>query len=339
LSDSPPNAPEEAEHRRLLPFRGWWPLAAGILLGIALRLAFSQKPGGAYAAMAGSFIYLAPLGVGAITVFVAERQSRRSWGYYFGAPFVANLLFIAGTMLVMLEGLICAILIVPVFSVFGAMGGVLMGAICRLTNWPKQAVMSFALLPLLAAPIEDRFALPSSLSAVEYSTYVPAAPAQVWRRIVDPGQIQSEQVAQAWVFRIGVPLPVTGALESTPEGRVRRVSMHKQVRFDEVITDWEEARYLRWTYRFDEESFPPNALDDHVRIGGHYFDFVDTSYTLEPAGEGTHLRVRMSYRVSTRFNWYAEPVARWLLGNVAEVNAKYYARQAQVSHRPDDFLK
>ncbi len=322
-------APKEATRLRLLPFRVWWPLAAGVLFGIALRLVFSQTPGGIYAAMAGSFIYLAPLGVGAVTVFVAERQARRSWGYYFGAPFVANVLFIAGTMLVMLEGLICAILIIPVFSAFGALGGVVMGTICRMTNWPKQAVMSFALLPLLAAPIEGRFELPSTLSTVESAIYVAAPPARVWRQIVDPGPIRSEDVAQAWVFRIGVPLPVAGTLDAEPEGRrVRRVSMLKQIRFDEVITHWDEPRYLRWTYRFDEDSFPAHALDDHVRIGGHYFDFVDTSYSLEPAGEGTRLRVRMSYRVSTRFNWYAEPVARWLLGNVARVNIEYYGRQA-----------
>ena len=65
-----------------------------------------------------------------------------------------------------------------------------------------------------------------------------------------------------------------------------------------------------------------------MRIGGHYFDLVDTSYTLTPVSEGTELKVRMSYRVSTQFNWYADPLARLLLGDVAQVNLEYYAARS-----------
>jgi hypothetical protein len=311
--------------KRFLPFRAWWPVLAGVLAGIALRLAFSARPGEPYAAMTGAFIYLAPLAVGAVTVYFAERQERRTWGYYFAAPFLSNALFILGTLLIMIEGLICAVLIVPVFATFGALGGLVMGAVCRATKWPKQTVMSLALLPLALAPIEDRFELPSTTASVERVLYVNAAPARVWREIVDPGQIHGEDVQHGWVFRIGVPLPVAGSLH----GRVRHVTMGKEIRFDEIITEWDEPRYLRWAYRFDEGSFPPGSLDDHVRIGGHYFDFLDTSYALRPVGPGTEIRVRMSYRVSTRFNWYADPLARWLLGNVAQVNAEYYGKRAE----------
>jgi hypothetical protein len=51
----------------------------------------------------------------------------------------ANLLFIAGTMMILLEVLIRAIVIAPLFFITGAIGGLAMGAVCRLTSWPKQA--------------------------------------------------------------------------------------------------------------------------------------------------------------------------------------------------------
>jgi hypothetical protein len=36
----------------------------------------------------------------------------------------------------------------------------------------------------------------------------------------------------------------------------------------------------------------------------------------------------MSYRVSTQFNWYADGVARLLIGNFEEVILKFYQRRA-----------
>ena len=116
---------------RVLPFSNWWPLAIGALTGIVLRLILPLgKPGGAYAAMEAAFVYLVPTAVGAVTVFVAEAKQRRAWSYYVWAPVVANFLFVLGTMAILIEGLICAIIILPLFCALGALGGVVMGAIC-----------------------------------------------------------------------------------------------------------------------------------------------------------------------------------------------------------------
>ena len=105
--------------------------------------------------------------------------------------------------------------------------------------------------------------------------------------------------------------------------------MGKSVHFEQVVSESRENRYVRWTYRFSEDSFPPHALDDHVIIGGHYFDVLDTAYTLTPSGpESTELNIRMSYRVSTQFNWYADAVARFLIGNFEDVILEFYRRRA-----------
>ena len=335
--DSKPDSPEgrlppavPPRKKAYLPFRSWWPLLAGVLTGIALRLVFSGKPGDMYAAMMGSFVYLAPVLVGAVTVYVAERSERRSWGYYFWAPFIANALFVCGTLLIMIEGLICAILIVPLFSLFGAIGGLIMGVVCRVTKWPKQTLMSFAALPLVLGWVEADVALPHQWGAVERVIVVDAMPEAVWKQILHAGDVQADKVERAWAFRIGVPAPVAGVTRRTPAGPVRRVTMGKRVYFDEIITDWQEPRFVRWTYRFYEDSVPPDALDDHVMIGGHYFDLIDTSYTLTPLADRTEIKVRISYRVSTQFNWYADALAQLLLGNVAEVNLGYYASRSLV---------
>ena len=118
-----PVRPTDPQAGRIsLPYSKWWPLIVGIVTGIAMRLVFSGKPGGPYAAMMSSFVLLVPLLVGAVTVYVAEMQRRRSWAYYVWAPALANVLFVVGTMAIMIEGLICAVLIGPLFGTVGAIG-------------------------------------------------------------------------------------------------------------------------------------------------------------------------------------------------------------------------
>lgn len=319
----------KARDPRPLPFSYGWPILAGALAGIALRLIYSGKPGDPYAAMMGSFIYLAPVVVGVVTVYVAETKARRDWVYYFVAPVVANTLFVVGTLLTLIEGIICAVIIIPLFCLLGGISGLVMGAICRATNWPKRTVYAIAALPLVLGSPETSLPLPQREAAVERSTLINAQPAEIWRQIHFARDIRPEEINSAWLYRIGVPVPVAGVTEETPGGLVRRVTMAKNVRFDQVLAEREENRYVRWTYRFDKDSFPPYALDEHVVLGGHYFDIKDTSYTLTPLGNLTELKVVMRYRVSTQFNWYAEPVARFLLGNLEEINLEYYRRRSE----------
>jgi len=320
---------------RLLPFAGGWAVLAGALAGLALRVLFMGKAGSPYASTMATFIYLSPAIVGAVTVYVAETRQRRSWGYYIGASFLANVLYVFGTLLVMIEGWICAVVIFPLFAALGSVGGLIMGAVCRATNWPRQAVLGLSVLPLVLGFVETGLPLPDRIGTVERATIVHATPERIWGRILNAPDIKPQEVDRAWLFRIGVPVPLAGVTQDTPEGPVRRVTMGKGIYFDEVITDWRENRYIRWLYRFYEDSFPPEALDEHVEVGGEYFDLIETSYTLTPMGEQTELKVRMKYRVSTRFNWYADPVARIFLGNVAEVNVGYYRHRSEATELPE----
>src|SRR5689334_6977259 len=98
MSESAPGS------RRLLPFRTLWPFLAGAGAGVALRLIFNAGAMSILHAMSGAFIFLAPVVVGVVTVYIAERSTRRSWAYYFGAGALANALFVMGTMLIMIEG-------------------------------------------------------------------------------------------------------------------------------------------------------------------------------------------------------------------------------------------
>jgi hypothetical protein len=327
----PSPAPLPSSPFKLAPFSNWYPFAAGVAGGLFLRALFSGQPGGTWSAMAGSFIFLAPMLVGAITVYVAQTHKKRSWAYYFWAPFVANLLFVLGTLVIMWEGLICALVIMPMFAFVGAIGGLAMGIVCRVTNWPKQAILSLAALPIALGLGGDYVPTPTVISSVQRSVFVNAPRAQVWHHINYATNIRPEEFSATWAAKIGVPMPQSGVTEMTAQGRVRKSLWDKSVHFDEPIVEWQPERYMRWTYRFDPTSFPPHALDDHVMIGGHYFDLHDTSFTLTPESGGTRLAIKAHYRVSTQFNFYADRVAQLLLGNMFETGLEFYKNRSDKS--------
>jgi hypothetical protein len=324
-------APENNNH---FTFSSLYPLTAGVVAGLLLRFLFYGKPGSSWSAMAGAFIYLAPLLVGAVTVYVAERKRRRSWTFYFWAPFMANCFFVVGTLLIMIEGLICAMVIVPLFAALGALGGLAMGIVCRVTNWPKQALSALAALPLALGLAGDGLPTPSEFSRVERSFFIAATAEVIWQQLTQADHIAAEDFKGTWAARIGVPMPLAGTTVlrpgDSPTGYVRLAQWQKKVHFEGLVTDWQPARYIRWTYRFAPDSFPQGALDDHVMIGGHYFDLIDTSFKLTPVSGGTQLSIAANYRVSTQFNFYADRVAQLLMGNMLQTAGDFYQHRSLV---------
>jgi hypothetical protein len=327
---SSPDTPEP--HRFWIVQFGWTvPLLCGALVGVAFRLFFSGTPGEPYHAMMSTFTLLVPIVVGAVTVYMAERAGRRSWSYYFFAAAAANALFVIGTMVIRVEGLICAVLAVPLFGLVGGLGGILMGAVCRWTRWPRPAIYSFAALPLLLGGLEQNLALPQDIQSVERVRTISESPEAIWTHLTVAKDIQPDEIGTAWMYRIGVPLPLSAVTVLADGTQVRHIMMGKGIRFDQIAADWQPNRRVRWTYRFANGSFPPGALDDHVRIGGRYFDVIDTEYVLRKLNAGTELRVTMRYRVSTAFNWYTQPIADFLVGNFEEAALRFYAIRAEKS--------
>jgi len=321
-------SPEAGSRPGLRRLRWMAPLGGGALVGIVMRLIYSGHAQDAYSAMMLSFVLLVPLLVGAVAVFIAERYETRSSRYHFWIGANANALFVLGTFLVMIEGLICAIVAIPLFWVLGGCGGVAMGIVCRWTGWGKRTVYCLTALPLLLGGLEQYLPLPQGVSSTERTLVVAAPPGAIWKQLLAAPDIRPEEMSGAWMYRIGVPLPTAAVTTMTDGTAIRHITMGKGIHFDQVAAAWEPNRRVRWLYHFAPDSFPPQALDDHVRIGGSYFDLVDTEYSLQQVAGGTELRVRMTYRVSTGFNWYARPLAALFVGNFEEAALAFYARRA-----------
>lgn len=327
------SAPPPLKKARWLYGNWLWPLLCGVLVGLGMRLVFSAKAGDPYTTMLVSFLLLAPLIVGMVAVYVVERQERKHAGYHFGMGVLANVFFVTGTLVMGLEGAICAIFAAPLFAIIGGIGGVFMGLICRYLKRPGPTLYGIALLPLVLGAIENPHP-EGRIERIERRVLIAAPPAEVWRQLMTADAIRPDEVDAAWTYRIGVPKPLAGVVRQTPTGLVREVRMGKGIHFQQMSTDWQPQRYVHWQYHFDADSVPAGALDDHVRIGGQYFDLLDTAYTLTPRAGGTELAMSLDYRVSTAFDWYAAPLGRWLLGGQSETLLSFYRRRAEARHRP-----
>jgi hypothetical protein len=281
--------------------------------------------------MSGSFVLLVPIVVSAVSVYMAELSERRTWFYYFKIGAAANVLFVMGTFLILIEGIICIILAAPLFALLGGFGGLLAGAVFRAVRWPRHTMYGIAALPILLGALEPLRSLPNEVESVSRTVMIPVPAHRVWEQLLTSRQIAPGEIDSAWMYRIGVPPPLSAETELREGELVRHIVMGRAIHFDQVSSDWVPDRQVRWTYRFREDSVPAGALDDHVKIGGAYFDLIDTTYSIANTPVGSELSVEMRYRVSTNFNWYAAPIARGLVGNFESTALAFYAHRATAS--------
>jgi hypothetical protein len=309
---------------------------AGAVYGLMMRAVFGlamfqgTHVSDAGGAMLGSFLLLVPALIGMLTVYRLA-PARRTWGKALLLPWVPTLLFVAGTALLLIEGSICIVMALPIFLILASFGGFLMWLVMKFSK-PSTAVMSsFLLLPVVSGLYERTLPLPDALQTSDASIHIAAPAAAIWQLINRAEHIAPAEMADGWAYRIGVPHPLEAITVAEDGVRVRKLRWEQGVHFDEPILDWDENHYIRWRYVFAADSIPPGALDEHVTIGGRYFDLIDTSYRLEPETDGTRLTIHVSYRVSTRFNWYAARLARWLVDDSARTILAFYQHRGEMT--------
>lgn len=303
--------------------------AYGIGAYKAFDTLFSKQGGGASGLMLTSFLVGVPVCIGIIVGVVA---SRRRYGAgttgLLATLAVALFVFAAGALL--REGMICIVMALPFFLILGLLGALVAWIVSLFLPTEKTPRMYAAvLLPFGLGAMEQHAVPPDSIQHIHRSVYIQAAPETIWRHINYPTDIQPRELESGFAYRIGVPYPIEARTLEPRVGGKRQLVWQRGVTFDEEITAWDANRHIAWRYRFSPDSFPPGSLDDHIVIGGRYFDLQDTSYTLTPEAGGTRLDIHVTTRVSTNFNWYAVAWARFLVGDTADAILGFYKRRSE----------
>jgi hypothetical protein len=282
----------------------------GLLYGASIRFGSRMFPNSSvFVVVSLGFVVFLPLAMGFVSVFIVERRRPQPLWIWFLLPWIPLLAGEAAAMIVAWEGLICIVMFTPIGMVASSLGGVAAGLIARyaMSQRVKNAsAVCVLFLPLLVSPLEQRFHAQGEFRRIETVIDIQASPDVVWRNIERVRRINPAELRPSWSRRIGFPNPVEATLSYEGVGGVRHASFDGGVLFIETIDLWQPQRRLAFSIKAQTAQIPPTTLDEHVTVGGAFFDVLRGEYTLELLANGTtRLHLESQHRVSTDFNWYA----------------------------------
>lgn len=289
-----------------------------IAFAIILRLIFGTESWNwMFSVMSVTFLFCLPLIVGFLTVFLSGRSLAKIWVYRIFAPWVPIIVFTLITLFVDLEGWACWMMILPAFLVEATIGGILGGYI-RLRKRSRTVHISLiVLLPFVFAPIEQRIG--SFSKTYEAYTYIDinSTPEKIWDNVTRVRLITEEQ-DKGWLTRsLGFPRPLSAELDSLGVGGYRKAYFTKGLVFHETVTEYVDRRKMAFTIKAYPHEIPSTTMDEHVVIGGDYFDVLDGIYELEELNESTYrLHLSSRFRLYTTFNFYAGFWAKWIMKDI-----------------------
>jgi hypothetical protein len=170
----------------------------------------------------------------------------------------------------------------------------------------RNTSVAIALLPIILGFPEGRVSESNQVRTVETQILIHAPQEIVWRSIKSVPAIAPEELQWSWTRAIGFPRPIEATLTKEAIGGIREASFAGGVVFTETIFDWQPPNEIAFTIRPNSDSIPPTTMDEHVKVGGRYFDVLTGKYQLTPQPDGsTLLKLTSQERLSTHFNAYA----------------------------------
>ncbi len=280
--------------------------------------------------MSFSFLFSLPISVASIISYLLKIRMNIGFAKTFAVCCLPVVALVVCTLAFAIEGIICVIMALPIFLTTIFLGTVLGWFFAEISQIrSKKLVSMLALAPFLFVAAEHHIKPSDEFHHLQKTIFIESSAEDLWPVIMNTSDIKPEELSGGYAYGIGVPYPVGAKTELEEVGGIRKSKWQKGVSFDEVIVKIEKNKYIEWTYNFDDSSFPPGSLDDHIKIGGVYFDLENTSYTINPENGGISLTMDVTYRVTTNFNWYSRLWADFFIGDTMDTLLKFYKTRAE----------
>ncbi len=273
--------------------------------------------------MSFTFLFLLPGIVGAMVILLSAKERVQKLSYRIFAPWVPVFIFLAITLALAIEGLACWIMILPVFLIVASLGGLVAGYF-KLKNakgpgGDKVYVSALVLLPLLVAPLESMLPHPPQIYKAYTCIDITAPPAKIWPNVTRVRAIPADQ-DKGWLTRfLGFPRPVKAELNYEGVGAYRTAYFTGGLQFHETVSEYENQRKMVFAIKAYPHEIPAATLDEHVIIGGKFFDVLTGTYELEQLSPTTcRLHLYSHFKLSTQFNFYASLWAGWIMKDIQQ---------------------
>ncbi len=323
---------EDLEQRKII----YWGIGAGLFYGILIRAMYFYSPrfgiGKFFSVMSFSLIALTPFVLGFLTVYVASSKRKISFKQMITIPWTASSLCLGAILLLAWEGWICVVLEFPLFLMMASVGGLLAGLFSgKVRNYLGFYSYSIVLIPLVIGPLETGIQAPQIFTNAQSQIVINASKSKVWELIRSVSPIREEEHKFNLVHYMGFPRPIEATLEGEGLGAYRNAVFEGNLIFKETIYEWEPEKKLSFRIKANTEEIPATTLDEHVTIGGPYFDVLNGTYEiveLEP--NKTLLKLSSSFRVSTKFNWYSNFWARFIMTDIQDYILEIVKKRGEV---------
>jgi hypothetical protein len=304
-----------AEKRRRFPGSSVLAVLLGVAYGIAMRLAMDGRLG-AFELMSFSFLVLVPMAIGAIVVYFDAATTNRPTARAVFLPWIAIAAFLLTTLMLLLEGSICVVMVLPGFLLLSSGGGLIGKWLKGSRRSGGPALSAIALLPFLGSPLESGFAPAWEVHTIARSVTIDAAPEVVWSNITSVPWIAREEMSWGINDLLGLPRPLEARMGEESGRAVRLTRWERGISFREDVIASSPGRKIEWKFDFPPGSIPSGSLDEHVEMGGSHFKLDEGGYRLEslPTG-GTELTLWTTYRISMRPLFYSRWWAYLVLGD------------------------
>lgn len=280
------------------------------------------------------FLAFLPAYLCALICYVGDPDHTRSAKFYVSVPPTFGGIVIVGSVIILREGVICIVMLAPLWLLFGLLGAWIMR---RQRHWgidPNTFQSSLLFLPLFAGTIEAQVPVPHDRYAVVREIVIEATPEEIW-----PYAVANAHIAESegrWTFTqdvLGIPRPRATTLSGTGKGAVRTAYWGDKINFEERITRWQPGRVLGWAFAFTNSSLQ-DYTDKHISPDGEFLKIDSGDYTLTRLSPTTtRLSLRTNYIAKTHLNAYAAFWGEVMLGDVQSNVITIIKQRAEARHR------
>ncbi len=310
--------------------KNWKGLLYGIAYGLVSRAIFAledfrgEEYGNAlfptYGLMTMSFMFIVPFVIGLITAYHHDNIKSSRKIAIITMPIFAILGLVGISVLSGKEGIICALMALPVFLFMALLGGFIGVRIFKRNRKNDKVYVSlFVILPFLIAPLENQLGLTDKIFTEHTKIEINATDKIVWDNITRVKEISEDENNNSLFQFMGFPRPIEAELDTVAIGGIRKAIFARGLFFTETVTQMQPNKVLAFDIVADPKSIPPKALDEHVMVGGKYFDVLEGKYEIEKVNDKIIiLHLTSQFRLSTRFNFYSGLWSKLIMKDIQE---------------------
>lgn len=300
-------------------------IAIPVIYALILRFVFGEKSwSGIFGMMSGSFLFILPSVVGALTIYFSKMEKVKSLSYRIIFPWVPVFAFFFITLVLNIEGWPCLVMILPVFLIASSIGGLIGGYFKLKKRDNKLYISILTLIPLVISPIENYIG--ANTTPYKAYTYIDinASADEIWSNVTRVRTISKEQDKGIMTNFLNFPRPIKAELNYEGIGASREAIFTNGLVFHETVTEYIDKKKMSFTIKAHPHEIPLTTMDEHLVIGGKYFDVLNGTYELERLNEKTYrLHLYSNFKLTTTFNfyasWWAENIMKDIQNNILQI--------------------